>query len=125
MRAFLTALTLCTAPAFMSLALTGPARAEPFTLLEMQDAQTALEGRILRYPDGATQDFRASGATLYKAGEPSWGKWEIRATGQYCSQWPPGRDWACYDLERSADGTQIRFSEQTGYQVTGTYIETH
>lgn len=61
----------------------------------------ALTDRSLRYANGATQQFYASGRTLYTHGEPSWGEWSVR-DDQYCSIWPPARDWECYDLQ--ADG---------------------
>jgi len=66
------------------------------------DIRSALEGRTLRY-DNATQDFRASGKTLYTTnGRDSWGNWRVQGD-RYCSQWPPADLWACYDMDRQGD----------------------
>lgn len=80
----------------------------------------ALTGRALVYDGGATQDFRASGRTLYNSGEPSWGYWEVR-DGRYCSQWPPSSDWDCYDMAISADGALVRFVDDWGNVSVGSY----
>ncbi len=82
----------------------------------------ALTGRALVYDGGATQDFRASGRTLYNAGEPSWGYWEVR-NGRYCSQWPPSTDWDCYDLTVSSDGTLVRFVDDWENESIGRYTD--
>ena len=68
------------------------------------------------YYDGAWQEFRPSGRTLYNAGQDSWGYWRDQ-DGQYCSQWPPNGAWDCYDLERSGD--EIRFIDPQGNITTG------
>jgi len=66
------------------------------------DIRSALEGRTLQY-ENATQDFRASGKTLYTtSGRDSWGNWRVQGN-QYCSQWPPADQWACYDMDRQGD----------------------
>ena len=73
----------------------------------------ALTGRTLQYAR-AWQDFRASGRTLYNAGEDSWGYWQVR-DDQYCSMWPPSDLWACYDMAHRGD--EIRFIG-TGNDIT-------
>ncbi|MEM6373173.1 MAG: hypothetical protein AAF727_10400 [Pseudomonadota bacterium] len=80
-----------------------------------EEVAAALTGRTLVYLDrqdaartvDTTQDFRASGKTLYTfKGRDSWGNWRIEGD-QYCSQWPPNDLWACYGLERQGD--RLRF----------------
>lgn len=94
--------------------------ANNWQLLSGEAALAALEDRKLVYDNGAWQEFRASGRTLYNAGEDSWGYWAIR-DGQYCSQWPPADLWACYDL--STDGAVIRFTGAAGDVTDGRYAE--
>lgn len=84
-----------------------PALADGWTLLTGPEITKALTGKHLAYKQ-AVQDFRPSGATLYNAGEPSWGSWAVRGD-QYCSEWPPTGGWTCYDVARADDGTRIRF----------------
>ncbi|MEX0371192.1 MAG: hypothetical protein AB3N09_11210 [Tateyamaria sp.] len=92
--------------ALIAAMLASPVSAEPWIALTGDDIRTALEGRVLEYPN-ATQDFRASGRTLYVfGGRDSWGYWRVQ-TDKYCSQWPPSDLWACYVLEHNADG--LRF----------------
>lgn len=74
-----------------------------------------LEGLTLRYADGF-QEFRAGGATLYGAGNPSLGYWHDEA-GSYCSQWPPNDRWTCYGLER--EGDHVRFIAADGSFTEG------
>ena len=40
---------------------------------------------------------------------------------QYCSQWPPAGDWACYDLQ--VDGARVRFIGPGGETTDGTYTD--
>lgn len=77
----------------------------------------ALEGRTLVYAN-AWQDFRASGRTLYNAGQDSWGYWRIEGN-RYCSHWPPSDLWACYRVEQS--GARIRFVGEGGDVTEGQY----
>jgi len=70
--------------------------------------------------EAATQHFYASGRTLYNAGEDSWGYWRVE-NDRYCSQWPPGDLWACYDMERS--GQSIRFLGEHGDITVGVLAE--
>ena len=81
------------------------AQAETWERLDGAGIVAALQGAVIDY-DGAWQDFRASGRTLYNAGADSWGYWQVQ-DDQYCSQWPPNALWACYDVDR--DGRRIRF----------------
>ena len=84
------------------------------------EIRAALEGRVLAY-DAATQDFRASGKTLYTAnGRDSWGNWRIEGA-RYCSQWPPSDLWACYGIER--DGDRLRFVGEGDDIVAGSYAD--
>lgn len=95
----------------------GPAVAEDWLPLSGPDIAEALTGRTLAWAD-TTQDFRASGKTLYiHKGRESWGNWEVRAD-QYCSQWPPNSLWACYDMARSGD--RLRFIGEGTDDVTDT-----
>lgn len=96
------------------------AAADRMTLLSGAEIEEALSGRALVYTDGATQDFRASGATLYNAGRDSWGTWSVRGN-QYCSQWPPSDGWSCYDV--ATNGTQIRFIADDDSYSDGTYSD--
>ena len=49
------------------------------------------------------QYFAADGATTYFGDGPSSvGRWEVRGN-QYCSLWPPVKEWVCYDTELSSD----------------------
>jgi hypothetical protein len=97
-----------------------PALAEDFVPLSGSEIDTALTGRELLYENGAQQDFRASGRTLYNAGRDSWGYWGVRED-QYCSMWPPSDIWACYDMARS--GNVIRFTGEAGDITVGTYSD--
>ncbi|MGX9354323.1 hypothetical protein ACS3SW_03940 [Roseobacteraceae bacterium S113] len=79
-----------------------PAFAEDvFTPMTGAAITEALTDARVQYAS-AWQEFRASGRTLYNAGSDSWGYWEVRGD-QYCSQWPPRSEWACYDMARNGD----------------------
>lgn len=82
------------------------AAAERLALIDGAQIEQALSGRSVVYEDGSTQDFRPSGATLYNAGQDSWGYWAVRGD-QYCSQWPPSDGWTCYDV--AWNGERVRF----------------
>lgn len=94
------------------------ALAEEWATLMGADLRAALEGRELVYGSGAVQDFRASGRTLYNAGQDSWGYWRIQGD-QYCSQWPPSDLWACYAMARKGD--RLRFIGAGGDVTDGRY----
>lgn len=75
----------------------------------------------LAYESGAWQRFLPSGRTLYTSGEPSWGYWQVE-NDRYCSRWPPGAGWDCYDVEHDGrDG--IRFIDDGGNVTAGVYSE--
>ncbi|KIC08306.1 hypothetical protein RA19_20240 [Leisingera sp. ANG-M1] len=97
-----------------------PVSAAEWRVLNGEEVQAALEGRKLVYGNGAWQEFRASGRTLYNAGRDSWGYWGVR-DGKYCSTWPPSDLWACYALE--SDGAALRFVGDGGDVTTGRYAE--
>ena len=88
-------------------------------LLDDDGIRLALTDRRLQYPN-ATQQFYASGLTLYNAGQDSWGYWRAEG-GQYCSQWPPSDLWACYDMQRS--GQRVRFVGEQGDITVGVYVD--
>ncbi len=108
--------------ASVTLALAMPAGAQTWDAVTETDAIVALlTAQDLVYEDGATQSFRPSGRTLYTFGEPSWGHWRVM-NGQYCSQWPPGDDWDCYDLSHDG-GVQVRFSDAWGNHSVGQFAQ--
>ncbi len=100
--------------------LAGPATAGEWEPLAGDALRTALEARTVTYADGATQDFRADGTTLYDAGQPQWGRWEAQGR-QYCSLWPPSGTWACYDVARN--GPELRFTGSDGTASVGRYVD--
>ncbi len=109
--------------AVLALAATPVLAAGDWVALGAADADAALRSRTLAYSDGSTQDFRPDGATTYTHdGKPSDGRWGIR-DGRYCSVWPPSDHWACYDLSRSADGLDIRFTDDSGGDTVGRYVD--
>jgi hypothetical protein len=86
-----------------------------WTALSGEDITETLTGRAVQYVS-ATQDFRASGRTLYNAGRDSWGYWTVRGA-QYCSLWPPQDLWACYEIEQQGD--KLRFIGAAGDVTEG------
>jgi len=84
--------------------------------LEGNAIAQALTGATLVYEDGSSQSFYASGKTLYQSGTSSWGNWTTR-DDQYCSQWPPSADWACYTVRLHHD--QIEFVGPSGDVTSG------
>ena len=111
MRFLFTMLILAATPAFSEIWL-------PLTADGIRDALT---DRHLDY-GGATQDFRASGRTLYNAGHDSWGTWDVRGD-QYCSQWPPNSAWACFDVDVNVSGDRIRFQGRGNDVTVGAYTK--
>lgn len=87
--------------------------------LDGDGIRATLTGRSLVY-DGAWQDFRESGRTLYNAGRDSWGHWDVRGD-RYCSLWPPQDVWACYAVDLSADGASVRFRGAGGDMTVGRF----
>ncbi len=58
------------------------------------------------------QIFQKGGQTVYiDHGSVSQGQWKIE-NDRYCSQWPPSKSWACYDVTR--DGQMITFVTASG-----------
>ncbi|MEM6310096.1 MAG: hypothetical protein AAF754_08600 [Pseudomonadota bacterium] len=104
--------------ALLAILLGSPALTEEFVPMTGADVLDALTGSTLLYDSGSWQDFRASGRTLYNAGQDSWGYWAVR-DDQYCSQWPPSDMWACYDMARAGD--VIRFIGQAGDTTDGRF----
>lgn len=101
--------------------LASGAGAEDWRALTGPEIREALETRVVRYKD-AQQDFRSSGRTLYRTRDDSWGYWDVKKD-QYCSQWPPVTDWACYDMAISADGTMVRWIAFDGGVTDGKYVD--
>ena len=97
------------------------ARAEGWTVLDGQGIDLALAGRKLQY-ETSTQDFRASGKTLYVTNRDSWGNWSIRGD-QYCSQWPPSSGWNCYNVYLNDDGGTVRFVGEPADVTVRRYID--
>jgi hypothetical protein len=99
-----------------ALALTivsGAADAEETTLTEAEIKQL-LTDHVLK-GDNWEQIFQKSGATFYATGgAQSQGFWEVRGN-QYCSNWPPGPAWACYDITR--DGDTYTFVSKDGQRT--------
>ncbi len=89
---------------------------EPLTGAQIQDALT---DRRVTYA-AAWQEFRASGRTLYNAGQDSWGYWRVEGD-MYCSLWPPSDLWACYAVARRGD--VLRFVGDRGDISEGTYAD--
>ncbi len=93
---------------------------EGWVALKGADVAKALTARHLAYDGGATQGFGADGSTDYQAGSPSHGSWRVEGD-RYCSVWPPSDHWACYGVERSADGLSLRFVAEDGSASVGHY----
>jgi hypothetical protein len=87
---------------------------EGWTRLVTGDILDALTARSVVFDNGAMQDFKADGTTLYDSGVgPSRGKWRA-SDDEYCSLWPPSEEWVCFNVERSADGLDLRFTATGG-----------
>ncbi|MGB3147931.1 MAG: hypothetical protein WBA91_09280 [Paracoccaceae bacterium] len=107
---------------FAAAMFAGICRAEEVWQALSGDAATeALSGRSLVYPNGIQQTFFFDGRTTYDSGHLETGRWRIDGA-QYCSQWPPSDIWTCYGLERSADGTSVRFTAPGGEITIGKYF---
>ncbi|MFN6008166.1 MAG: hypothetical protein ACK47C_18905 [Paracoccaceae bacterium] len=105
----------------LCLALSTPALAEGWRVLDGAGITAALSARVLQYEDGSTQNFFTDGRTLYQAGSgESWGKWWVEG-GQYCSTWPPSDVPACYGVE--AQGLDVRFTGKGGDVSVGRYVD--
>jgi len=91
------------------------ALAEDWVPMTGSEIEAVLTDREVIY-EGAKQRFYASGRTLYNAGRESWGYWAARGD-QYCSQWPPGDQWDCYDM--AAKDGWVRFIGSDGSVTDG------
>ncbi len=101
------------------LLIPGTGWADDWQAMSGAEITAALTDQSLTYDD-ATQIFYASGRTLYNAGQDSWGYWAVR-DDQYCSQWPPGDQWDCYDM--AARDRVVRFIGQDGSFSDGTFVK--
>ncbi|UWR21310.1 hypothetical protein [Sulfitobacter sp. S190] len=106
-------------PIFVLFAGSVAAQDSTFTPLDGPAIADTLTGQRVTY-DGAWQEFRASGRTLYNAGRDSWGYWAVRGD-QYCSRWPPSDLWACYDMARRGD--VVRFTGPSGDTTDGRLMD--
>ncbi len=112
--------TLAALTAFAILPAT--AMAEDWQTLDAATLKSALLARVVVYDGGATQQFNPDGSTTYTADRPSTGAWRVDGP-QYCSQWPPSDIWSCYDVARSANGLNIRFTAGDGSNSVGRYVD--
>ncbi|MEM7242710.1 MAG: hypothetical protein AAF429_11045 [Pseudomonadota bacterium] len=81
---------------------------------------TTLTNAQVYYDNAHRQFFYEDGLTEYSSGsQPSLGNWRIQ-NDQYCSQWPPQKDWDCYEVRRSADGSRIVFIGDHSDEYPGT-----
>ena len=106
-----------TATAAFVLAAAGAAQAQDWTPLDGAGIAEVLTGAEVTY-ENARQIFYPSGRTLYEFGQPSWGNWRVQGD-RYCSQWPPGETWDCYDVEASTEGALVRFLDPHGNVFQG------
>ena len=86
------------------------------------DVRALLAGHgVAGVDDGGpwTQDFAADGGTVHKQGTgQSTGIWDVRGD-QYCSRWPPGETWTCFDMAR--DGEAIVFIAKSGKRYVANF----
>jgi hypothetical protein len=97
----------------------GVAVAEDWRALNGADIALVLTDRTLDFAFGQ-QIFRADGTTTYFTPDPSHGRWRV-TDDRYCSIWPPGESWACYDV--LAQNQSVRFVDVTGYAEDGTLAD--
>lgn len=100
-----------------SLLVPGAVFAQDWRAMDGAEIADALTDQSVIY-ENATQQFYASGRTLYNAGQDSWGYWAVRGD-QYCSQWPPGDQWDCYDMAALAGA--VRFIGADGSTTDGVF----
>ena len=105
--------------AIIAVLLLMPVQTGAETLTGAQIAE-ALTARVLQYDDGARQEFKEDGRTLYETDKPEWGHWRVQGE-QYCSQWPPSDRWTCYGI--TGDGQQVGFVAGNGSVTVGRYID--
>lgn len=98
-----------------------PCAAENWSDMLGDEIRAMLNDRSLKY-EFAFQEFKSSGKTNYVADRESWGNWRVQGN-QYCSQWPPNSDWACYSMQKNDKGTKVRFIGSGDDITTGTFFE--
>lgn len=73
-----------------------------------------------------TQYFDPTGLTTYadEGAEPTEGRWRVEGD-QYCSTWPPGEAWICYDVtaDLAASPPTITWIGESGTQYPGVVHE--
>ncbi len=83
--------------------------------LTTDEINAALAGaKVEGLQDGArwSQSFGKNGATTYSSsGRVEIGSWRAE-NDQYCSQWPPRREWSCYDM--TGKGNNVTFIPSGG-----------
>lgn len=92
----------------------GLAWAEEWQPLTGDQIRSALTARVLLFPEGVAQDFRADGGTI-RAG--SWGQWRVEGD-RYCEIWAANRP-ICAEVDQN--GLDLRFREETGFTRIGRY----
>ena len=107
--------------ALAALLVPGVALADDWFRLDDAGITEILTTHDLIYENDAFQRFLPSGRTLYRYGETSWGYWRAEE-GRYCSQWPPGDEWDCYDVEYDG-ATALRFIDDWGNVSSGVFDE--
>lgn len=93
---------------------------EPERKLNGNEIIKTLTGRLVVGSDNGRrteQLFLAGGATFYTAqGAQTQGLWEAR-DDRYCSRWPPGATWVCYDVLQQGQGLRFVSSSGRSYPV--------
>ena len=88
--------------------------AEAWEQLTGEQIAEALSARVVVFPEGVAQDFRADGRTI-RAG--AWGEWRVEGD-RYCEVWVNSRP-ICAAVDRQ--GITLRFREETGFVRLGHY----
>jgi len=97
-----------------------PALAQEWRALSGAEIKAALTDRQVRYISAA-QVFYADGSTIYQSQGGSAGFWDVRGD-EYCSNWPPIKEWACYGVELEASGEKLRFVDAQGNYTAGKFL---
>ena len=78
---------------------------------------------IVAVSDTTRQSFSAAGATTYTdRGRDSYGTWRTDKD-QYCSQWPPARNWACYDVLRDEENQTLIWVDGQGHRTVNLILK--
>ena len=81
------------------------------------EIRAALSDKIVEGIDDSgrryTQVFQKAGLTIYNVmpSSSSNGLWDVRGD-QFCSQWPPSKNWSCYDV--TGEGKALTFIASDG-----------